>query len=210
MPRTLRAPLDPVRQLSGPAEPGAKREAILRAATEVFARRGYFGAQVADIARAAGVAAGTVYLYFKSKDDLLVSIFDKTMKEAREEGRAALQSIADPVERLRRIARMHLDRLGRDRDLAVVFQVELRQSTKFMERFSTSDLRDYLGIIRDTIAKGQETGAFRKGISPTLAAKVFFGALDEMATNWILSTRRYALAADADAIVDVFVHGVKK
>ena len=189
-------------------EPRAKGEAILRAAIEVFARRGYFGAQVADIARAAGVAAGTVYLYFKSKDDLLVSIFDKTMKEAREEGRAALQGVADPVERLRRIARLHLDRLGRDRDLAIVFQVELRQSTKFMERFSTSDLRDYLGIIRETIAKGQESGAFRKGISPTLAAKTFFGALDEMATNWILSKRRYALTADADAIVDLFVNGL--
>jgi TetR/AcrR family fatty acid metabolism transcriptional regulator len=207
--RTPSNPLEPVRA-SNLLEPRAKREAILRAAIEVFARRGYFGAQVADIARAAGVAAGTVYLYFKSKDDLLVSIFDKTMKEAREEGRAALQGVADPVERLRRIARLHLDRLGRDRDLAIVFQVELRQSTKFMERFSTSDLRDYLGIIRETIAKGQESGAFRKGISPTLAAKTFFGALDEMATNWILSRRRYALTADADAIVDLFVHGLGK
>jgi TetR/AcrR family transcriptional regulator, fatty acid metabolism regulator protein len=219
MPRTDSNRLEPPRTPSNALEPprtpsnlveGSKREAILRAAVEVFARRGYFGAQVADIARAAGVAAGTVYLYFRSKDDLLVSIFDATMKEAREEGRAALQGIASPVERLRRIAELHLDRLGRDRNLAVVFQVELRQSTKFMERFSTSDLRDYLGIIRDTIAQGQESGAFRSEISPTLAAKVFFGALDELATNWILSNRKYALAADADAIVDLFVNGVGK
>jgi TetR/AcrR family transcriptional regulator, fatty acid metabolism regulator protein len=208
MGRPSPASLEPPRSPGNLLEPGAKREAILRAAIEVFARRGYFGAQVADIARAAGVAAGTVYLYFKSKDDILVSIFDRTMNEAREEGRAALQGIADPVDRLRRIAHLHLDRLGRDRNLAVVFQVELRQSTKFMERFSTSALRDYLGIIRDTIAKGQESGAFRKGISPTLAAKTFFGALDEMATNWILSSRRYALAGDADAIVDIFVNGL--
>jgi TetR/AcrR family fatty acid metabolism transcriptional regulator len=211
MPRTSNL-IEPRRTPSNPVEPprSGKRDAILSAAVEVFARRGYFGAQVADIARAAGVAAGTVYLYFRSKDDLLVSIFEKTMREAREEGRAALQGVADPVERLRRIARLHLDRLGRDRNLAVVFQVELRQSTKFMERFSTSDLRDYLGIIRDTIAHGQETGAFRKALSPTLAAKMFFGGLDEMATNWILSNRRYALAADADALVDLFVNGVKK
>jgi TetR/AcrR family transcriptional regulator, fatty acid metabolism regulator protein len=209
MPRPSPASLEPPRSPGNLLEPGAKREAILRAAIEVFARRGYFGAQVADIARAAGVAAGTVYLYFKSKDDILVSIFDRTMNEAREEGRAALQGIADPVDRLRRIAHLHLDRLGRDRNLAVVFQVELRQSTKFMERFSTSALRDYLGIIRDTIAKGQESGAFRKGISPTLAAKTFFGALDEMATNWILSSRRYALAGDAEAIVDLFVNGMR-
>jgi TetR/AcrR family transcriptional regulator, fatty acid metabolism regulator protein len=212
MPRPSSNLIEPRRTPSNAIEPPrtGKRDAILAAAVEVFARRGYFGAQVADIARAAGVAAGTVYLYFRSKDDLLVSIFVKTMREAREEGRAALQGVADPVERLRRIARLHLDRLGRDRNLAVVFQVELRQSTKFMERFSTSDLRDYLGIIRDTIAHGQETGAFRKTLSPTLAAKMFFGALDEMATNWILSNRRYALAADADALVDLFVNGVKK
>jgi TetR/AcrR family fatty acid metabolism transcriptional regulator len=77
-----------------------------------------------------------------------------------------------------------------------------------MQRFSASDLRDYLGIIRDTIARGQEAGRFRATINPTLAAKVFFGALDEMATNWILSRRRYPLTADADAIVDLFVDGM--
>jgi TetR/AcrR family fatty acid metabolism transcriptional regulator len=89
-----------------------KREAILRAATHVFARNGYFQSQVADIARAAGVAAGTVYLYFRSKDDLLVSLFERTMREAIEEGRAALAGIADPRERLARIATLHLERGG--------------------------------------------------------------------------------------------------
>src|SRR5947208_3103724 len=185
-----------------------KRELILRAATDVFASRGFFNAQVADVARAAGVAAGTVYLYFRSKDDLLVSIFDRTMREWIEEGRASVAPIKDPAERLRAIARVHLGRLGRDRNLAVVFQVELRQSTKFMERFSATALRDYLGIIREVIADGQARGAFRREVNPTLAAKLFFGALDEMATNWILSRRRYSPAADADAIVNLFVGGL--
>ena len=98
--------------------------------------------------------------------------------------------------------------MSRDRDLAVVFQVELRQSTKFMERFSATFLRDYLGIIRDVIAKGQASGAFRRDVNPTLAAKLLFGMLDEMATNWILSKRRYSLANESEAIVDLFVHGV--
>src|SRR5918996_1013494 len=102
-----------------------KRDAILRAATEVFARHGYFQAQVADVARAAGVAAGTVYLYFRSKDDLLVSIFERTIRGAIDEGRAALAGVADPRHRLERLAQMHLGRMGRDRSLAVVFQVEL-------------------------------------------------------------------------------------
>ena len=187
-----------------------KRDALLRAAIDTFAARGFFNAQVADVARAAGVAAGTVYLYFRSKDDLLISIFERTMKEAIADGRRSVEALTDPVERLREIARLHLGRLGRDRALAVVFQVELRQSTKFMERFSSTQLREYLGIIRNIIADGQERRAFRSGISPTLAAKLFFGALDEMATNWILSRRKYSLVAEADAIVDLFVGGLVK
>src|SRR5215472_3585326 len=135
-----------------------KRDAILRAAIDVFAERGYFNAQVADVARAAGVAAGTVYLYFRSKDDLLISIFERGMRDALAEGRAAVEALADPRERLRRFARLHLARLGRDRNLAIVFQVELRQSTKFMERFSATLLRDYLGLLRNAIAEGQREG----------------------------------------------------
>jgi TetR/AcrR family fatty acid metabolism transcriptional regulator len=198
-----------VRRLAPRPQPVAdKREAILRAATQVFAARGFFQSQVADVARAAGVAAGTVYLYFRSKDDLLVSLFERTMREAISAGRAALEGIDDPRERLTRIARLHLERLGRDRDLAVVFQVELRQSTKFMEQFSSTYLRDYLGLIRETIAEGQRLKVFRAGINPTIAAKVFFGALDEMATNWILSKRRYSLVSEVDAVVDLFIGGV--
>src|SRR6516165_74976 len=136
------------------ADPPPKRDAILRAAIDVFAERGYFNAQVADVARAAGVAAGTVYLYFKSKDDILISIFERGMRVA----------LDDPRERLREFARLHLRRLGHDRNLAIVFQVELRQSTKFMERFSSTLLRDYLVLIRETIADGQKRGLFRADI----------------------------------------------
>jgi TetR/AcrR family transcriptional regulator, fatty acid metabolism regulator protein len=187
-----------------------KRDAILRAAIQVFARRGFFNAQVADVARVAGVAAGTVYLYFRSKDDLLTSIFDKTMREAIDEGQTALKAIVDPIERLTRIARLHLDRMGRDREMAVVFQVEFRQSVKYMEKFSSTLLQDYLHIIRDTIAQGQAAGAFRKDLSPTVAAKILFGALDEMTTNWILSKRAYSLVSKADTVIDLFLNGVRQ
>ncbi len=201
--------LHALRRSKPDAPPLPKRDAILRAAIDVFADRGYFNAQVADVARAAGVAAGTVYLYFRSKDDLLVSIFERSMRIALDEGRAVIARSPDPRERLRHLARLHLGRLGRDRNLAVVFQVELRQSTKFMERFSSTLLRDYLGLMRDAIADGQTAGLFRGDIKPTVAAKVLFGALDEMATNWILSKRRYALEPEADAVLDLFVNGVK-
>src|SRR5437763_3205187 len=147
--------------------PGPKREAILRAATDVFAERGFFNAQVADVARVAGVAAGTVYLYFKSKDDLLVSIFERSMRDGLANGRAAVADLTDPRERLRRLARGHLSRLGNDRNLAVVFQVELRSSTKFMERFSATLLRDYLGLIREAFADGQREGLFRSDVKAT-------------------------------------------
>src|SRR5437868_15488583 len=187
----------------------AKRDAILRAAIDVFAERGFFNAQVADIARAAGVAAGTVYLYFKGKDDLLVSIFERSMREGLATGRAAAANLQDPRERLRRLARAHLARLGHDRNLAIVFQVELRQSTKFMERFSSTLLRDYLGLIREAVADGQRAGTFRADLKPTAAAKMLFGALDEMATNWILSKRRYSLEADAESVVDLFINGAR-
>ncbi len=185
-----------------------KRDLLLRAATTVFARRGFFNAQVADVAREAGVAAGTVYLYFRSKDDLLVSIFERNMKDARAEARTALGGIDGAVDRLRALARLHLDRLGRDRDLAVVFQVELRQSTKFMERLSATHLREYLGLMRDTIAAAQAEGAFRKDVNPTVAAKVLFGALDEMATNWMLSKRRYSLVGETGAVLDILLNGL--
>ncbi len=188
---------------------GDKRDLILRAAIKLFARRGFFNAQVADVAREAGVAAGTVYLYFDSKDDLLISIFERTMHEGLEAGRRALEGVSDPVERLRRLAQVHLKRLGADRDLAVVFQVELRQTTKFMERFSSTLLQDYLHAIRDAIADAQSAGAFRREVSATFAAKMLYGGLDELATNWILSRRRYALAAQADEVVDLFVNGMK-
>jgi TetR/AcrR family fatty acid metabolism transcriptional regulator len=189
---------------------GEKRDLILRAATKVFAQNGYFQSQVADVARVAGVAAGTVYLYFKGKDDLLVSIFERSMNDVLAEARAAIDGVADPASRLQKIARLHLERLGRDKDLAVVFQVELRQSVKFMERFSETFLQDYFKLIRTAIADGQHGGAFRKDISATTATKIFFGALDEMATNWVLSRRKYDLRAEADAVVDLFINGVQR
>ena len=185
-----------------------KREAILRAATQVFARNGYFNSKVADIARAAGVADGTVYLYFKSKEEILHSIFDRSMDEAIRNGRKQLEEMRGPREKLRRIAELHLERLGADRDLAVVFQVELRGSTKFMEEFSAAGFAEYLGLIRETFEEGQRAGVFRRELNAKVFAKIFFGALDEMATNWILSRRRYKLAPMAEQVLDIFLNGV--
>lgn len=185
-----------------------KRAAILRAAIRVFAHNGYFNSKVADIAREAGVADGTVYLYFKSKEEILHSIFNRGMEEAIADGRKQLEGISDAREKLRRIALLHLERLGADRDLAIVFQVELRGSTKFMEEFSAAGFAEYLGLIRSAIEEGQRAGVFRPQLNAKLLAKILFGALDEMATNWILSKRRYKLAPMADQVLDIFLNGV--
>ncbi|MFY9554967.1 MAG: TetR/AcrR family transcriptional regulator [Blastocatellia bacterium] len=187
-----------------------KYEAILRAAIKVFAGSGFFNAKVADVAREAGVADGTVYLYFKNKDDILVSIFNDYMEEALASGRAALAEIGDPVEKLRRIVHAHLEGLGRDRNLAVVFQVELRSSTKFMEQFSATKVTEYLELIREVIEAGQRRGVFRSGLNTKVVAKVLFGALDEMATNWVLSRKRYSLVSTAEPVLDVFLNGIAR
>src|SRR5436309_336682 len=167
-----------------PARNGStgKRESILRAATRVFARNGYFNSKVADVARVAGVADGTVYLYFKSKEEILRSIFEHNTTEAVAAGREELAKIKDPREKLRRIARHHLERLGDDRDLAVVFQVELRGTTKFMEEFSAAGLAEYLGLIREVFEEGQRAGVFRKELKAKRAA-----ILSESSPEWVIA-----------------------
>ena len=186
-----------------------KRGAILRAAVKVFARKGYFNSKIADIAGEAGIADGTVYLYFKSKDEILHSIFDQTMNAFIAEGKRELSELSKPEDRLRRIAELHLERLGADRDLAVVFQVELRGSVKFMQEFSAAGFADYLNIICQTIEDGQRSGAFRTDIKSVIAAKILYGSLDEMVTNWILSKKKYALASMASEVLKTFFGGME-
>jgi TetR/AcrR family transcriptional regulator, fatty acid metabolism regulator protein len=185
-----------------------KYDAILRAAISVFSRNGFFNSKVADVAREAGVADGTVYLYFKNKDHILVSIFEYVMDEAIEQGGEAIAGIDDPRTKLERIAELHLARMGADRQLAVVCQVELRSSIKFMEQFSQTRITEYLDLIRSIIRDGQERGIFRKTVDANIASKVFFGALDEMVTNWVLSHKTYDLRSTAAPVIDLFFDGV--
>lgn len=184
-----------------------KRSRILEAAVKVFARKGYFAARVADIARQAGVADGTIYLYFRNKEDILVSLFDEIMAEHIEKGREEIAAARGAEARLLVIAQHHLRLLGGNRDLAVVFQVELRQSTKFMERFTAGWLHDYLAVISEVVEEGQNDGTFRPDLSRRLATKAFFGALDEMVTSWILSAKEYDLVSQAAPVVDLFLRG---
>jgi TetR/AcrR family fatty acid metabolism transcriptional regulator len=184
-----------------------KRRRILDAAVHVFARKGYFAARVSDIAKKAGVADGTIYLYFKSKEDVLVRLFDEVMSEHVTRAREAVRALPSAPERLRAVAERHLAVLGGNRDLATVFQVELRQSTRFMERFTASWLRDYFALLDEVMEQGQRDGSLRADVNRRLAAKALFGALDETVTSWLLAEKQYPLEDLAGPLVDLFLRG---
>ena len=187
---------------------GTKRERILRAAVDVFAQNGYFNAKVAEIAKAAGVADGTIYLYFDGKEDLLVTIFREHARNYLKSLERDLATIRRPEERIRVAIRHHLEALGRDRSLAVVTQVELRHSLKFMSLLSQQEVADYLGTLRKIVEQGQNEGAFKRTLHPALVAKAVFGVLDERVTSWILSEKETALADQADQVAELILTGL--
>jgi TetR/AcrR family fatty acid metabolism transcriptional regulator len=186
----------------------SKRERILRAAVDVFAEHGYFNAKVAQIAKAAGVADGTIYLYFDGKEDLLITIFREHTRNYLRTLEQALANVNRAEERLRIAVRHHLETLGRDRALAVVSQVELRHSLKFMSLFSQQEVKDYLNVIRKVVEHGQQEGTFRRNVHPQLVAKSVFGVLDEMVTSWILSDKEYDLPAQSEQVADLILTGL--
>jgi len=186
----------------------SKRDRILRAAIDVFAKNGYFNAKVSEIAKSAGVADGTIYLYFDGKEDLLVTVFREHTRNYLQSLEKALAHVRRPEERIRIAIRHHLETLGRDRQLAIVAQVELRHSLKFMSLLSQQEVADYLNMLRKMIEHGQSDGSFRRTIHPQLGAKAVFGILDEMVTSWILSEKDYDLAASADQIADLVLTGL--
>lgn len=186
----------------------SKRERILRAAVDVFARNGYFNAKVSEIAKAAGVADGTIYLYFDGKEDLLITIFREHTRHYLQSLERELVNIRRADDRIRVAIRHHLETLGRDRALAVVAQVELRHSLKFMSLLSQQEVADYLNMIRKIVEQGQHDGVFRRNLHPQLVAKSVFGILDEMVTSWILSEKEHSLAEQAEGIADLILNGL--
>ena len=187
-----------------------KRKTILQAAIGVFAEKGFHRSRVSDIARRAGVADGTIYLYFKSKDDILITIFEEKMEQLLRDARREVDSAKDPLDKLRKFAAFHMGQVQDDKDLSSVFQVELRLSNKFMKEYVPQRLRAYLDIIGEIVREGQERGVIRKDANPIVVRRAFFGALDEIAMQWTLTPHpRYQLVSTADEISDIFVRGLK-
>lgn len=184
-----------------------KKKQILEAAIRIFARNGYFNSRVSEIAREAGVADGTIYIYFNSKEEILCAVFEEALTRFIAISKEKLKDIHDPLERLQEIAFMHLKHLGANRDLAMVFQIEFRHNIMFMERVSRTRLRDYFAIIQDAILDGQDAGLFRD-INTKFATKLFFGMIDELVTSWLISGKEYQLEDAAEPMTRVFVSGI--
>ncbi len=165
---------------------GDKRERILDAAVRVFAKKGFHATRVSEVAKAAGVADGTIYLYFKSKDQLLVSLFEDRVERLLTFLHTELPATAGASEKLRRIIELQLGLLEGERDLAEVITVILRQSTKLMKEYAAPKFTAYLDAIARVVADGQASGELRGDVSPHLAARAIFGALDGITMTWAL------------------------
>lgn len=189
-----------------------KRARIISAAVDVFADKGFHAARVSDIARGAGVADGTIYLYFDSKDQLLLSIFEETMDMLRDGLVEALAGIEDPLEQVRAFARYHFGQVRDHRAVAEVLQVELRTSSKFMRDYKPSKLWEYLKVFRGIIEAGQASGSVREDVDPFTLMWAFFGSLDELGVQWALARdrQRIDLEAAAEQVADLFIRGIAK
>jgi TetR/AcrR family fatty acid metabolism transcriptional regulator len=185
-----------------------KPQQIIHAAVRVFARKGYYNSRVADIAREAGIAAGTIYLYFKTKDDILVTLFRDKMAEFVDALRKAIADEPDADSKVRRLVSSHFRMLEENSDLAEVVQVELRQGQKFFRGASSQEIGAYFALIGSVLEAGVAEGRFRRELPVKVATKMLFGAMDQMATSWVLGKRGYRLVDTAAAVAEIFLQGV--
>ena len=190
------------------ANPPDKRRRILDAAVSVFAQHGFYNAKVSQIAKEAGVADGTIYLYFKNKEDILIQVFIDAMDEILRRQEAAAAEITDPTERLRTFIRVHFASVAESRAMAEVITVELRQSSKFMRNTDMKPFGRYLGMIARIVDDGVRAGVFAKGSDSRLIARSIFGAVDELALAWAMADRNASLDEASSRVADLFLSGL--
>src|SRR6058998_3640396 len=185
-----------------------KPQQIIDAAIRVFARNGYYNSRVSDIAREAGIASGTIYLYFKTKDEILVTLFREKMAGFVGVLRKEIAGEPDPPAKLRRLVRLHFETLEAHPDMAEVVQVELRQGQKFFRGASAHEVSAYFDLIGSVLQEGIEAGQIRSDLPVKIATKMLFGAMDQMAASWVLGKRGYRLTETAEAVASIFLRGV--
>ena len=187
-----------------------KPQQIVEAAIRVFARNGYYNSRVSDIAREAGIASGTIYLYFKTKDEILVTLFRDRMAAFVAQLRREIAGEPEPVAKIRRLVGVHFSVLEQSPALAEVVQVELRQGHKFFRGASAHEVSAYFELIGSILEEGVAAGRFHADLPVKVATKVLFGAMDQMATSWVLGKRGYRLVDAADAVATIFLKGVTR
>ena len=185
-----------------------KYQQIIEAAVKVIAKNGYHGSQVSKIAKEAGVADGTIYLYFKNKEDVLVSVFKEKMGQFIEQIAKATAAQPDAEQKLKVLIDMHFSQLEQNPDMAIVTQLELRQSDLSLRMQINNVLKAYLNVIDKVIAEGIEEKRFRVDINPTLIRQMIFGTLDEVVTSWVMNDRKYDLTSQAEAVHDFLINGL--
>ncbi len=191
---------------------GDKRDRILRAAVRVFARKGFYATRVSEIAKAAGVADGTIYLYFKNKDDVLVRIFEFYLGRLLEVLRREIDATEGVEERIRRVVEVQLGLLEGQRDLAEVVTVNLRQSSRLLKQYAAPLFVQYLETIADVIADGQKQGVLRDDLNPRILSRALWGGLDGIALTWALGgdADPTQLRKAAQQYATVFLEGLRK
>jgi TetR/AcrR family fatty acid metabolism transcriptional regulator len=187
-----------------------KPQQIIDAAVRVFARTGFYNSRVSDIAREAGIASGTIYLYFKTKDEILVTLFRDKMAAFVSTLRKEIAGEPDAPAKLRRLVRLHFETLQARPDLAEVVQLELRQGQKFFRGASAQEISAYFDLIGSVLEEGVAAGVFRRELPVKIATKMLFGAMDQLTTSWVLGKRGYRLADAAEPIANIFLRGVTR
>jgi TetR/AcrR family fatty acid metabolism transcriptional regulator len=185
-----------------------KYQRILDAAVEVIAERGYFHSPVSAIAARAGVADGTIYLYFKSKDEVLRAAIDQTFGRFHEQVEERFRTVHDAREQLEFIARLHLESAKVNRSMAILLQTEMRQSARFIAEFSHHHLVRYIQVVREVVRRGQQEGLFRRDVSDGVVAHCLFGAIDELLSSAVFTGREYDAGDTAAQVVDVVLNGI--
>ncbi len=185
-----------------------RRAQIIEGAVKVFARKGFYHATVKDVAREAGVADGTIYLYFKNKDDLLISLFESKMEDILSHFRMRLAVLEDPLDKLREFIQVYFELIENDIELSDVFQVELRQSSKFLKDYHNEKFMEYMELIADIISAGKNIGFFRADLDVNITKILVFGAIDEVARQWILSNGKYSLKQAGQSTAYTLIHGL--
>lgn len=186
-----------------------KHSKIIQSATKVFAKKGFFNARISDIAKEAKVADGTIYLYFNNKFDILISVFEEEIGNLITQVKKLLDAETDPRRMLEIFATKHLSAMKKNKNLAEVIQIELRQSAKLIKDYRNNKFSEYVNIISTIIKLGQEQSVYRASIKPGLAKRAFFGALDEVSRVWtITNTTNYSLEDATDQILEIFLCGI--